>query len=59
MTFLPIVERELRVRTRRPTTYWTRVAVGTVAAMAGLQEMVLSSASIAPTSLGQTLVDQC
>ena len=24
MTFLPIVERELRVAARRPGTYWTR-----------------------------------
>src|SRR2546422_9804018 len=54
MTFLPIVERELRVRTRRPTTYWTRVAVAAVAAMVGLQEIVLSAGSIGPTSLGQT-----
>jgi ABC-type transport system involved in multi-copper enzyme maturation permease subunit len=53
MTFLPIVERELRVRTRRPTTYWTRVAVAAVAAMAGLQEIVLSAGSIGPNSLGQ------
>ena len=30
MTFLPIVERELRVAARRPGTYWTRwfAAVG-------------------------------
>src|SRR5947209_16604686 len=54
MTFLPIVERELLVRTRRPTTYWTRVAVAAVAAMAAVQEIVLSSGSIASTSLGQT-----
>jgi ABC-type transport system involved in cytochrome c biogenesis permease component len=28
MTFLPIVERELRVRARQTRTYWTRFAVG-------------------------------
>jgi ABC-type transport system involved in cytochrome c biogenesis permease component len=28
MTFLPIVERELRVAARRPATYWTRSAMG-------------------------------
>jgi len=54
MTFLPIVERELLVQTRLATTYWTRVAVAAVAAMAAVQEIVLSSGSIAPTSLGQT-----
>src|SRR5882724_5581892 len=53
MTFLPVVERELLVRTRRPTTYWTRVVVAAVAAMAGLQEMVLSAGSIGTTSLGK------
>ena len=33
MTFLPIVERELRVAARRPGTYWTRwfVALGMMA----------------------------
>src|SRR5260370_35578013 len=54
MTFLPIVERELLVRTRRPTTYWHRVEVGTVAAMGGLHEMVPSAGSIGTTSLGKT-----
>jgi len=27
MTFLPIVERELRVTARRPGTYWMRFAI--------------------------------
>ncbi len=31
MTFLPIVERELRVATRRPMTYWSRVMAALVA----------------------------
>lgn len=31
MTFLPIVERELRVAARRPLTYWMRVAMVAVA----------------------------
>jgi len=31
MTFLPIVERELRVAARRPTTYWVRLGVGLLA----------------------------
>src|SRR5215471_6846810 len=28
MTFLPIVERELRVASRRPATYWLRFMIG-------------------------------
>ena len=30
MTFLPIVERELRVAARRPATYWLRLGVALV-----------------------------
>ncbi len=36
MTFLPIVDRELRVAARRPTTYWTRItATGVAGIIAG------------------------
>ncbi len=31
MTFLPIVERELRLASRRGSTYWTRVVLGAIA----------------------------
>src|SRR5438445_4146393 len=33
MTFLPIVERELRVAARRKNTFWTRMAVALVAVL--------------------------
>ena len=35
MTFLPIVERELRVAARKPGTYWTCVGVGLAAMIIG------------------------
>ncbi len=35
MTFLPIVERELRVAARRPGTYWTRLGVAVAALVVG------------------------
>jgi ABC-type Na+ efflux pump permease subunit len=36
MTFLPIVERELRVAARKWVTYWTRVVIGLLAIVIGL-----------------------
>lgn len=35
MTFLPIVERELRVASRKPSTFWLRVAAALVALVIG------------------------
>ena len=35
MTFLPIVERELRVAARKRSTFWVRVAAATVALIIG------------------------
>jgi hypothetical protein len=42
MTFLPIVERELRVAARRPGTFWLRVAAALVALLVGCGFLVLS-----------------
>lgn len=39
MTFLPIVERELRLRARSRATYWTRFAVGLAGVVICLQSM--------------------
>lgn len=44
MTFLPIIERELRARARRPGTYWTRLAVGGFGVLLCLIQFSLSSA---------------
>src|SRR4051812_38240163 len=35
MTALPIVTRELRILARRPSTYWTRIAIAVTAAVIG------------------------
>ncbi|HSU54267.1 MAG TPA: hypothetical protein VLT36_09430 [Candidatus Dormibacteraeota bacterium] len=47
MNTLPVIERELRLRARQGATYWTRLAVAAVAAMIGLQELVLPTSSTA------------
>ncbi len=42
MTFLPIVERELRVAARKPATFWLRVVAALVALIIGGSVMVLT-----------------
>ena len=42
MTFLPIVERELRVAARKPATFWLRVAAALVALVIGGSVMLLT-----------------
>ena len=54
VTFLPIVQRELRVATRRRATYWNRsVAVLLASAMAAW--VLVSYSSSGPAQLGATL----
>jgi ABC-type transport system involved in multi-copper enzyme maturation permease subunit len=54
MTFLPIVERELRVASRRRTTFWMRAGVAGAVILAGVA-IFLSSLGDSPTDLGQHL----
>src|SRR5689334_11075638 len=42
MTFLPIVERELRVATRKRSTYWLRVTAAAVALLIGSGMLLMS-----------------
>ncbi|HOA60455.1 MAG: ABC transporter permease [Verrucomicrobia bacterium] len=42
MTFLPVVERELRVASRRPGTYWGRAVAALVAIVLGANTFALS-----------------
>ena len=42
MTFLPILERELRVRARSRVNYWSRTAVGLVGVLAAVPPLLLS-----------------
>lgn len=44
MTFLPIVERELRVAGRKPSTFWMRVSAALVALLIGSAFLILSQA---------------
>ncbi|MBI5383251.1 MAG: ABC transporter permease subunit [Verrucomicrobia bacterium] len=54
MTFLPIVERELRTRARRPGTYWLRCSAALIgAALAGV--MMIGAVLFGPGTVGKKL----
>src|SRR5215469_6187629 len=56
MTFLPIVERELRVASRKRSTFWLRLVVALVALIIGTGFMVLNVATgMGAASLGSGL----
>ncbi len=56
MNFLPIVTRELRLRARKPRTYYSRCAMAVVATLMSLGVITLSfSAGHNPTQIGQDL----
>ncbi|MGI8964648.1 MAG: ABC transporter permease, partial [Limisphaerales bacterium] len=54
MTFLPIVERELRVAARKRATYWTRLTCALVA-ICITSWMIMTIHQINPRALGKTL----
>jgi ABC-type transport system involved in multi-copper enzyme maturation permease subunit len=56
MTFLPIIERELRVRARGRATYWTRFAAAALATLLCLPQMFSSYPAGTPAALGQVLL---
>jgi hypothetical protein len=43
MTFLPIIDRELRLAARKRSTFWLRIVAALVATVIGTGIMVLSS----------------
>jgi ABC-type transport system involved in cytochrome c biogenesis permease component len=53
MNALPLVARELRIRARQKTTYWTRCAIGGLAMMAAAGEMMTSANATNPNLVGQ------
>lgn len=55
MTFLPILQRELRTRARRPGTYWSRAAIGVVAFMICLPVLLDVGGFGGPAELGRGL----
>jgi ABC-type transport system involved in multi-copper enzyme maturation permease subunit len=56
MSFLPVVERELRLKSRRSRTYYSRCAMAVVATLMSLGIITVSlSAGRNPTQIGQDL----
>jgi ABC-type transport system involved in multi-copper enzyme maturation permease subunit len=56
MTFLPIVERELRVASRKRSTFWLRVGAATVAMVIGSGCLLLTAATpLGTAGLGRVL----
>jgi hypothetical protein len=53
MTILPIIERELRLRARRQTTYWVRVAVGSFGALLCVMHLTFGGRAVGAASVGQ------
>lgn len=52
MTFLPLIERELRLRARSPAAYWTRFAVGLTGVLICLPQFT-SGAYATPATIGR------
>jgi ABC-type transport system involved in cytochrome c biogenesis permease component len=57
MTFLPIVERELRVAARKPATYWLRFVVALVVVVLSLIQIVGNGRSNSPAVVAQELFE--
>jgi ABC-type transport system involved in multi-copper enzyme maturation permease subunit len=55
MLFLPLIHRELMVRSRRGANYWGRFAVGLVAMMTCLPPLLMADLSTAGSTLGATV----
>ncbi|HWW03591.1 MAG TPA: hypothetical protein VNZ64_28060 [Candidatus Acidoferrum sp.] len=53
MTFLPIVERELRVAARRRGTYWTRLGIALLATGVGTATFTITLGSVSPQQTGK------
>ena len=57
MIVLPILTRELRVRSRSRATYWTRFAAGLVGVIVCLPQLVGVTGSTTPASVGRYVFD--
>jgi len=57
MTFLPILERELRVRARSPAAYWARSVVVFAGMLVCLPQLMWSGPFWAPANLGRSLLN--
>lgn len=57
MNTLPIVDRELLVRSRQGTTYWGRCLLAGIAALAGVQYFSSQGFAVAPTTMGPEMFE--
>ncbi len=53
MTFLPLIERELRLRARSPSAYWTRFVVALAGVVICLPQLLSSAPLGSPASVGR------
>lgn len=53
MTFLPIVERELRAAARRRGTYWTRLGIALLATAIGAMTFAITLGNVSPQQTGK------
>jgi hypothetical protein len=53
MTFLPLIERELRLRARSPAAYWTRFAVGMGGVLICLPQLASFTTFATPAMMGR------
>ena len=53
MTFLPLIERELRLRARSPAAYWTRFAVGLAGVLICLPQLTSFGGYGTPSAIGR------
>lgn len=54
MTFLPILQRELRVRARNPANYWGRLTVAAIGMLVCTPPLLWSGPFMAPASIGRS-----
>ena len=57
MTFLPLIERELRVLARSPSSYWTRSAVAFAAIVICVPMLLSSGPFYSPSTIGKGVFD--
>src|SRR5512138_3706132 len=53
MTFLPIIERELRVRARARGTYWTRLIMALIGLLIALPPLTIGGPFSTPAMVGR------
>ena len=58
MTFLPIIDRELRVRARARATFWLRFSAALVGLLVCLQQLIFSAPLTTPAALGRSVFQE-